>query len=106
MRDELIALAKEAGMRHDSAGFVTDFNLHSVEFETLERFAALVAAKEREKVANWMMQRALATGHGDTIEDMLTELEWQIREKERAKMLEELRLLADDEGRVTLARKS
>jgi hypothetical protein len=65
-RDELIALANEAGAElyadticvngKDADDFVT-------------RFAALVAAKEREK------------------------------------MLEELRLLADDEGRVTLARK-
>jgi hypothetical protein len=91
-REELVALAKEA-----------DCAIH--EIAELERFAALVAAKEREKVADWMMQRALATGHGDTIEDMLVELEWQIREKEREKMLEELRLLADADGRVQLARK-
>ena len=48
--------------------------------EELERFAALVAAAEREKVAAWMMGRGYATGHGDTIEDLLTELDWQIAE--------------------------
>jgi len=37
----------------------------------------------REKVATWMIQRGYATGHGDTIEDLLKELEWQIREQER-----------------------
>jgi hypothetical protein len=36
---------------------------------------------EREKVAQWMMQRGYATGHGDTIEDLLAELDWQIAEK-------------------------
>ena len=35
----------------------------------------------REKVAAWMMARGYATGHGDTVEDLLKELEWQISEK-------------------------
>ena len=51
--------------------------------ETLERFAALVAAAERNKLAAWMIQRGFATGHGDTIKDLLKELEWQIKEHER-----------------------
>jgi hypothetical protein len=38
---------------------------------------------EREKVAAWMMRQGYATGHGDTVEDLLKELEWQIRESER-----------------------
>ncbi len=42
-----------------------------------------VAATEREKVAAWMMAQGYATGHGDTVEDLLKELEWQIRESER-----------------------
>jgi hypothetical protein len=49
----------------------------------LERFAALVAAHEREKVAKWMVERSYATGHGDTVEDLLKELEWQVAERER-----------------------
>ena len=36
--------------------------------------------QEREKVAQWMMEKGYATGHGDTIEDLLKELEWQIDE--------------------------
>lgn len=36
---------------------------------------------EREKVAQWMMQRSYATGHGDTTEDLLAELAWQIQEQ-------------------------
>jgi len=47
------------------------------------RFAALVAAHEREKVAKWMVERSYATGHGDTVEDLLKELEWQVAEQER-----------------------
>ena len=48
--------------------------------EELERFAALVAAAERERVAAWMMERGYATGHGNTTEDLLQELAWQIDE--------------------------
>ena len=51
--------------------------------DELERFAALVAAAEREKVARWIIYKGYATGHGDTIEDLLTELEWQVAECER-----------------------
>jgi uncharacterized protein YoaH (UPF0181 family) len=74
-------------------------------YPRLERFAALVAdaeakrmhaegmvtvghmrqqiAAERNKVASWMMAQGYATGHGDTVEDLLKELEWQVRESER-----------------------
>lgn len=40
-------------------------------------------AREREVVANWIMDRGFATGHGDAIVDLLDQLEWQIAEKER-----------------------
>lgn len=35
---------------------------------------------DKEKLAQWMIQRGYATGHGDSIEDLLQELEWQIAE--------------------------
>ena len=76
-REEIIKLARQAGAifgnMEEAAAVAPIF----------ERFAALVAAAEREKVAAWMMERGYATGHGDTIEDLLHELEWQIREQER-----------------------
>lgn len=31
----------------------------------------------RETTAKWMMEHGYATGHGDTIEDLLGEMEWQ-----------------------------
>ena len=40
-----------------------------------------LVAREREKVAKWMMDNYYATGNGDTIEDLLAELQWQIRER-------------------------
>ena len=35
---------------------------------------------DKEKVAQWMIQQGYATGHGDTVENLLKELEWQIAE--------------------------
>ena len=69
-RDDIIKMAREAGASFETA-------------ESMFKFATLVAAAEREKVAAWMMQRGYATGHGDTIEELLQELDWQIREQER-----------------------
>ena len=76
-RDDIIRMAREAGLysgspRTPSTGSMIE--------KRLERFAALVAAAEREKVAAWMMARGYATGHGDTIEDLLQELDCQIAE--------------------------
>ena len=70
-RDEIIKIALEAGLPEAS------IEMTPVAFE---RFAALVAAEEREKVARWMIKRGYATGHGDSIEDLLKELDWQVQE--------------------------
>ena len=74
-REDIIRMAREAG---DWDGQTAEFNDVG-----LERFAALVAAHEREKVAKWMVERGYATGHGDSIEDLLTEIDWQAAERER-----------------------
>ena len=90
-RDDIIRMAREAGGADiTSHGWTSWVGTHSTEF--LERFAALVAAIDREKVAAWMRSKSYATGHGDTIEDLLKELEWQVAEREReacAKLCEE-----------------
>jgi hypothetical protein len=76
-REEIIRMAREAGDylvdKRGREDFI--FDCYGI-----ERFAASVAAAEREKVAQWMIQRSYATGHGDTTEDLLAELEWQIAE--------------------------
>ena len=77
-REEIIRMAREAGAMFDHMTWV-ERDLSPV----FERFAELVTAHEREKVARWMMERGYATGHGDTIEELLQELDWQIREQER-----------------------
>ena len=76
-KDDIIKMAREAGFNLEQ-GFL--LRVTGID-EDLERFAALVAAQEREKVAAWMMAKGYATGHGDTIEDLLQELDWQIVSK-------------------------
>ena len=34
----------------------------------------------KEKLAQWMIRSGYATGHGDSVEDLLQELDWQIAE--------------------------
>jgi hypothetical protein len=33
-------------------------------------------AEARERLAAWMIENSFATGHGDTLEDLLGELTW------------------------------
>lgn len=35
---------------------------------------------DREKLAAWMIEHGFATGHGDSIDDLLKELSWQVAE--------------------------
>lgn len=78
-RLDIIRMAREAGFM--AAGH--PMNPWSADTDQIEAFAALIAAHEREKVAQWMVERSYATGHGDTIEDLLKKLEWQAAERER-----------------------
>ncbi len=80
-RDDITRMAREAGGRFHGPNIE---HLSISEEDFLSKLApallAAGAAAEREKVAQWMMQRGYATGHGDTIEDLLVELDWQILE--------------------------
>jgi hypothetical protein len=49
-------------------------------------FTALQSQPERDFVAWWMAQNGYATGHGDTIADMLDELESQVKKLTRAEV--------------------
>ena len=82
-REEIIRMAREAGCKpFRSPKHWDDVQVFATP-DVLERFAALVAAAERNKVAQWIMDQGYATGHGETVEDLLKELTWQIRENER-----------------------
>lgn len=82
-REEIIRMARAAGCKpFRSPEHWDDVQVFATP-DVLERFAALVAAAERNKVAQWMMDQGYATGHGETVEDLLKELTWQIQENER-----------------------
>jgi hypothetical protein len=101
-RDDIIRMAREAGWKRVGHNPETG-PAFPVLVERLERFAALVAAHEREKVAAWMLARSYATGHGDTVEDLLDELEWQVAEKEReacAKICDKIPALAINQAKA------
>jgi hypothetical protein len=74
MADEAYELAKKDLFNGDylTTGFLAIRDIH---------FHRLATAAEREKVAKWMIEKGYATGHGDTVEDLLKELEWQIAER-------------------------
>ena len=80
-REDIIRMAREAGL--SDTGVREGFIFFQPGTDGLERFAALVAAAERNKVAQWMIARSYATGHGDTVEDLLKELAQSVREEER-----------------------
>jgi hypothetical protein len=77
-REEIIKLAREAGF--DPHDMSADFSCNLI---NIEHFAELVADAERNKLADWMMRQGYATGHGDSTENLLKELEWQIEERVR-----------------------
>ena len=83
-QEDIIRMAREAGLGaslcHNSIEgdriWIEGADWH----DEVERFAAIVAAAQREKVAAWMRNCGYATGHGDTIEDLLDHLGTQIAE--------------------------
>lgn len=56
--------------------------------EFLLALMAAAAVSEREALAAWMMANSYATGHGDTVADLLGELDWQHRARAQALTLE------------------
>lgn len=56
----------------------------------------------REAIAAWMIANSYATGHGDTVEDLLRELDWQ-HAKKIAALSSAIRILSDT-GRSDTAR--
>jgi phosphatidylserine/phosphatidylglycerophosphate/cardiolipin synthase-like enzyme len=75
MTQDIIRMAREAN-RYASHQTGDSFEWQGIRDE---RFAALAAAAQREKLAHWMRSMGYAA-HGDTIEDLLDHLGTQISE--------------------------
>jgi hypothetical protein len=81
-QEDIIRMAREAGLAPIySACDVPNVSCAYEDWdEEIERFFALAAAAQREKLAHWMRSMGYATGHGDTMEDLLDHLGTQIAE--------------------------
>jgi len=85
-KEDVVRMAVEADPGFDGGQNAMELLSNSiVGLAAIKRFAVLIAAHEREKVAKWMVERGYATGHGDTVEDLLKEIDWQVAEREREK---------------------
>ena len=86
-REDIIRMAAQAGFAiskwDDGLDEVMDGDNYHIQTDQVIDFSNLVAAAERNKVAQWMIDRSYATGHGDTVEDLLNELESQVIQEER-----------------------
>ena len=91
--EEIIRMAREAGFTEGDISLFPDLIAH---------FAFLVAAVEREKLVAWMMRQGYATGHGDTVEDLLKEFNWQVREEERELCAQICEQIADAPSNMVL----
>jgi hypothetical protein len=103
-KEDIIRMARDAG-GYTSPRYPDNLLMDVYD---LERFTIFVAAAQREKVAAWMRGLGYATGHGDTLEDLLDHLGTQIAEGLEAEVLMEREACAkvceaaakkmDDEG--------
>lgn len=57
-------------------------NPNDIDGLAVDIYDALAAATKepREQLVAWMIEHHFSTGHGDTLDDLLKELSWQIRE--------------------------
>jgi CelD/BcsL family acetyltransferase involved in cellulose biosynthesis len=88
-QEDILRMAREAGCRFADEGHPLLANHGEWQRRLFQRFATLVAAAQREKLAHWMRSMGYATGHGDTMEDLLDHLGTQISEKLEAEVLME-----------------
>jgi hypothetical protein len=78
-REDIVCMAREAGVLAGYEG----------EPDNLIRFAALVAAAEREILADWMRQHGFSTGQAYTTATLLDRLGTEMVENTDAAVLEE-----------------
>ena len=80
-REDIIRMAREASNTPIDHHATPDlFGVAQIERFFQAAYAAGAAA-ERNILAAWMIQFGFATGHGDTTEALLQELDWQIAER-------------------------
>jgi len=79
MTDNTIEMAREAGFPFNKYGLLQGDGDGEIDADKMfKAFAKLVAAHERNKLAAWMIQFGFATGHGDTMEELVDALGTEI----------------------------
>jgi hypothetical protein len=48
-----------------------------------QKIAKELGTSDKERLAIWMIEHGFATGHGETMDDLLHEMSWQIAELRR-----------------------
>lgn len=91
--DELLARI-EAGNPYSSIDALEALRARAKRIAELERNG--LADNGLEKLASMMLRCSLATGHGETIDDLISEMEWQIKERSNRAEAAESRLAAID----------
>jgi hypothetical protein len=85
-REAMRALVKK--VRHEGCGPAVGDYVGSVEVCLRCQMEALLSAEQEspllETLARWMIANGFTTGHGDTVEDLLRELAWQVKELRQA----------------------
>jgi len=71
MTDEFLKMAEECGI-------ALGIEMYLATPDEIIALCKKVQDMQREKLAQWMIYHGYSTGHGDTIEDLLTELQAQI----------------------------
>ena len=65
-------------VRDEAGTVIAEFEASPRTAATLTYLLTKAVETEREKVSQWMINHSFTTGHGDTLEDLLKELSWQV----------------------------
>lgn len=90
--ERFFRLAYECGAAAERKQYEHTLKLQQASYE---REIKIEVEAEREKLTNWMWSLGYATGHGDTIEDLLDHLRTQIAERLEAEVLMEREACAE-----------
>lgn len=91
--------ARIAELEAENARIISGIYYQEMRVERDEARKAL--AEAREALARWLIAHGFATGHGDTLDDLLGELSWQVKERSA-----EAEALRKDAARADYVRKS
>jgi hypothetical protein len=75
-----LAEEREYAVQDEEGAIIGVFEATTETAATVAMLLTRAVNVQREKVAKWMIEHGFATGHGDTQEDLLEALTWQIAE--------------------------